>query len=218
MKPITDLIRLAFIFGILLQSCSSKKTEIVDEKDSIIQTVSQTKSENLNAKWKRIDEVNDSIGQELFKKFPNALNTDSLNYSYSIFLQKGLKKSNNLIFISVAFINDIREYKGNYLITTYSYFPKIITNLFLESRLAEDLLEKIEKGNTYESCCLIANIRKFVPVTTDLITEVDEFSLEPEENNVTEEDIKDNIQLAFGPGFSPTYFMTGSILEIRIFK
>jgi hypothetical protein len=203
----------ALLLTMLLNACNlGNDISQIEDQTSVLE-----QSEDGFENWRISYAKNDSISQQLFKKYPDAVNVDSIQYSYTLFFQDLLEIANDLIFVKQAYIKDIRRLNGNYLITTFSYSPKIITSLYLPSQRAETLISNIEIGNTYESFCFIARIQDFIPISTDLFANIDDFSFTPDENIVSDEDIETYVHLSFDQSFTPVLFINGTIVDYSIF-
>jgi hypothetical protein len=213
MKTLLRIITgVALLLTMSLESCNSR----TEDSKIVEQTSTQVQSDDRFEKWKITEAKNDSISQELFKKYPTALKVDTIDFSYTLFFQDFLEKSNNLIFVKEAYIKDIRKFDGNYLITTYSFSPKMITSLYLASQEGKRLTSNLEIGNTYENFCFIANIKELIPISTDLIAKIDDFSFTPDENTVSDEDIETYVHLSLDPSFTPVFFIKGTLIDYSI--
>jgi hypothetical protein len=221
MKTLIKLNRglvLVLVTLLTFESCTSKREPNNLEENLSVKTQAESQSNSSLENWKINQSFNDSIGIELYKQHPNALNVDTIQDSYTLFFQDLLGKSSNLIFVKEAFIKDVRRHNGNFIITVYSYSPEMVINLYLNSQMAKELTSKLEINDTYLSCCLIAFIKEIIPVNTDLVAKIDDFSYVPEDNNVSDEDIRDYVHIGFNSSFSPVYFVKGDLVDFYFLK
>jgi hypothetical protein len=203
-----------FTFG----SCTLKKEPIKLEENPPMKTQTESQSNSSLGNWKIDHAYNDSLGTELFKKYPNALNVDTIQNSYTLFFQDLLEKSSNYIFVKEAYIEDVQRLNGNILITVYSISPKMVVNLYLKPQMAKVLISRLQINDTYLSCCLIAFIKEVIPVHSNLAAKIEDFSYTPDKNMVSDEDIRDYVHINLNPSFSPIYFVKGDLIDFYFLK
>lgn len=221
MMTLTKLNRglvLVLVTLLTFESCNSRREPNNLEENLPVKTQADSQSDSRLENFRINQAFNDSIGTKLFKKHPNALNVDTIQDSYTLFFQDLLEKSSNLIFIKEAFIKDVRRYNKNFIITVYSYYPEMVVNLYLNPQMAKELTSKLQINDTYLSCCLIAFIKEIIPVNTDLAAKIDDFSFIPDDNKVSDEDIKDYVHIGFNSSFSPIYFVKGDLVDFYFLK
>jgi hypothetical protein len=212
---------LLIIVLLSLECCNSRNQSIDQERTNSVPPQPFSHEDSLRNKWKADDRFNDSLGIELLKKYPTSLNMDTIQNSFTIFFQNLLEKSTNLIYVKEAFIEDIEKQNGNLIISVYSYYPSMVGRYRTDSLLAKQLVSNLKMDDTFISCCYIANVKGFIPVHTELVTQIDKFSLTPEdpENNViTENDISDYVHLNLDDSSLPFYFIKGELIDFYILK
>ena len=163
--------------------------------------------------------LNDNLVKNLLERYPSALITDSIQDSYTIYLQDLLIKSSNLLFFNDASIKDIEgTNRGYYLITIYSYFPKIIGQFKIHEPLLSRLLKELKPEDIYESGCFVVNVRDLIPVKTHLALNINEFYNTGESNRVSEDDIRNNVDIALTSDSFPMYLINGELIDYFILK
>ncbi|MBG0858966.1 MAG: hypothetical protein IQL11_05640, partial [Bacteroidales bacterium] len=142
MKSFSNIL---FTLILLLASCASKEEKANQQEIRAEQTESDIQADMKE----RLKALNDSLTKKLLEKFPNALNADSIEDSFTYFFQEQLVKSSNLLFIPEAGINDIEEISGDYLITVQSYYTKIMGKFLVNSELSDRLLKELKPTDIY---------------------------------------------------------------------
>lgn len=214
-KQILILLALLLSFA----SCNLRENTIKKKETKLEQTEPEQQKVIKKENSDKQKALNISLVKTLLERYPSALLTDSVQDSYTYYFQKLLGKSSDLLLFSEAFIKDIEgTNRGYYLITIYSFFPKIIGQFKIHEPLLSRLLKELKPEDNYESGCFVVNVRDLFPVKTDLTLNINEFYNTGESTRVSEDDIRDNVHIDLESGGFPFYFINGELVDFYLLK
>lgn len=212
------LLLIVFTLSLIFTACTSNQEKIKKKEIKTKQTQSEPEELIQKENKNKQEALNNSLIIKLFERFPSALRTDSIQDTFTYYFQDLLKKSSNLIFIEEAWIKDIEEIDGSYVLSIYNYDPKIVGKFLLNSQLSTRLLKELKPDDMDEVCCLVAKVNGIVPIRTDVALKIEKFTLTPNSTVVSEKDIRDYIHIGFEPDFFPFYFINGELIDFYLLK
>jgi hypothetical protein len=213
------LLLILISISLFITGCSSK------ENSTKKQVQTEPKQQDIIKKEKdKKESLNYNLVKKLIQKYPSALVTDSIEDSYTYFLQQQLSKCSYLLLFSEADIKDFKgTNKGYSIITLSSCLPQIIGHFKVKDELVTRLIKELKPDDTYVSGCFVVSVNKIIPVKTELILDIEEFdkTIESSESDivtVTKKDISDNVQIGLGSVNLPFYFLNGELIDFYIIK
>ena len=207
------------LISLLSESCSLKSERLKQREGQVTLNEAEKKRETEKIERQRNETFNDSVTLIIKNTCPSAFDFDTVEYRFTYFFQSLLEKSSNLIFIKEARIENIEKFKDTYIVHVSSYSPQMFGKFKLSQSLSKRILTELESNDYNEDCCLIVKINKLIPVNSEIVAQIDKFSLTPEEEDyVTESDVRDYVHLSFDSSLDVGYLLSGEILDYALLK
>lgn len=157
-------------------SCDSVIKKIRDKKTTESEIISNPSvQEKIGI---RVDQINDSIKKSLIDNYHSAYNLDSLQFAFTIVFQESLKKSDNLLYISEAFLRDIEQNDNKTYLILSTFFPRTLLKLEIDAFQCEQIYKKYLEDRFLNQLCIVLNVFELQSIRTEVT--VSESSKDPQ--------------------------------------